>query len=921
MDQPEDKTWIVAIWPEDDTRPIGTAIVIDEYRVLTAKHVVRDRASVALRFAFSPGTETRKGTVVAQSEEDDVVVLKLDRPIPTTVRPATLRAPSGASMRGKAWWAHGFPHSKAGNDADGTVGTDAGFGMLRLDTGSRYPIERGFSGAGVWAEDHEAVVAMVCWELSDTRPDGERGDAFALSIEKIVAALPEEKLGLLTTWELSDASADSLLQWGWALTTDQQLGLHWSPRARGVTVGSERGYRFKGRRRAVQEVADFLVAAGDERRPQVVTGAPGRGKSAVLARVITTADDSIRRQLPTDDDGAMAEIGSVSCAVHAKGKTALEVAQEVARAVSADPNGELSEVMLAVADALDRQPERRFTLIIDALDEATSPNEARRIAGSVVRRLATEGRSVRVVVASRRYDAAGPLLYSLGASAEIDLDDSGYTEYEDVVEFAVACLQLQGAERPGNPYDDEGVARLLATRIAHIADGNFLIAGLLARRHGQVDIVAASPSSLRDVTTVETALLDYLSVLPDESSLTATELLTPLAFAEAPGLTVELWAAALQALTGRRVDHTRLEAFAHGSAANFLVDEASGTDGPVFRLYHQALNDELLKAQALTSSRRADEMKLYGAWAKIGRSSEWREAPAYLLQSLSRHAQLAGLIDELLEDGGFLLNSDLRRLKSTAWFATTARGLSIAQVLRAAPGAVSAMGDERADHLAVAAVLSGVKRFPTKSVAFDIPFASVRPSGALTTFTEHTDWVRAVGAVEVGERTYVTSASDDGTVKVWDPATGDILTTFTEHTSSVLAVGAVEIGERTYVTSASDDCTVKVWDPATGDTLTTFTEHTDSVLAVGAVEIGERTYVTSASDDGTVKVWDPATGTTRFSVPMNQPLTSISRLQPDEIVVGLDAGLLVVHFLLEKDVPTGGLAAARPPDSSRRRRR
>ena len=41
------------------------------------------------------------------------------------------------------------------------------------------------------------------------------------------------------------------------------------------------------------------------------------------------------RHCRLDDDAVRASLGSVSCAVHAKGKTALEVAEEIARAASA----------------------------------------------------------------------------------------------------------------------------------------------------------------------------------------------------------------------------------------------------------------------------------------------------------------------------------------------------------------------------------------------------------------------------------------------------------------------------------------------------------------------------------------------------------------------------------------------------------
>jgi hypothetical protein len=57
----------------------------------------------------------------------------------------------------------------------------------------------------------------------------------------------------------------------------------------------------------------------------VVTGAPGAGKSAVLGRIVTTADADAVKELPASDAAVRATMGSVACAVHAKGKTTLEV--------------------------------------------------------------------------------------------------------------------------------------------------------------------------------------------------------------------------------------------------------------------------------------------------------------------------------------------------------------------------------------------------------------------------------------------------------------------------------------------------------------------------------------------------------------------------------------------------------------------
>jgi hypothetical protein len=81
------------------------------------------------------------------------------------------------------------------------------------------------------------------------------------------------------------------------------------------------------------------------------TGSPGVGKSAILGRIVTTADAAIRASLPAADTEVRATVGSVSCAVHAKGKTAQEVAQEIARAASAKLPEQPDDLAPALRDA------------------------------------------------------------------------------------------------------------------------------------------------------------------------------------------------------------------------------------------------------------------------------------------------------------------------------------------------------------------------------------------------------------------------------------------------------------------------------------------------------------------------------------------------------------------------------------------
>src|SRR5262249_13338354 len=55
----------------------------------------------------------------------------------------------------------------------------------------------------------------------------------------------------------------------------------------------------------------------------VVTGSPGVGKSAVLGRVVTTADAALRALLPAGDAAMRATVGSVACAVPVCGRVLL----------------------------------------------------------------------------------------------------------------------------------------------------------------------------------------------------------------------------------------------------------------------------------------------------------------------------------------------------------------------------------------------------------------------------------------------------------------------------------------------------------------------------------------------------------------------------------------------------------------------
>ena len=822
---PLDARWVGAVHASaEDFTPLGTAVVIDDRRVLTAAHVVKVSGKVcptlwvAFPMADDPSTSRRCATRVTLAEHPlaDLAVVELGDPVPAGVAAAPLRCPKPADVVNRAWWAFGFAgHDPLGNEADGMVGASLGYGWVRLDAESRYHVAPGFSGGGLWCADYGAVVGVV-------GAANDRGDGRAVTLHQADGCLPAEKIRLLTQWTVAAAGEVAQTAWGWTLVGDKEADRHWGPRARGVSVVSERGHRFRGRRTALTEIVAWLDRPVSDRKVLVVTGSPGVGKSAVLGRIVTTADAETRAALPMEDDVPRASVGLVACAVHAKGKTALDVAMEIARAASARLPERVDDLPACLREVLAERGGERFNVVIDALDEASGPAQARAVITGIVLPITETCADLgaQVVVGTRRSDDAGDLLRVFGpASSTVNLDDLHYFAVEDLAAYAQATLQLRGDERPGNPYQPDDVAAPVAAQIAELAERNFLVAGLVARTHGLYDNIPVSPAAVSFTPSVESALATFLDRLAPVAGVPARDLLTALAFAEAPGLPAELWQLAVQALTGVPVTREQLTRFAHGSAANFLVESAGESATTRFRLFHQALSDALSAERILSVPTVDDERTLTRAFIGYGAQLGWDYVPSYLFRSLPGHAVRARMIDELLADTGYVLRADLRRLIPAAAYAGTPTGLERARLLRLTAHAISAEPAERLALLRVTETLDGLgttfRQHGERALYWGL-WANVPMRAERAILDGHTDWVRGVCAVRVEGRELLASASNDRTVRIWDPATGVTERTLVGHTSAVYGVCAVRVEDRELLASASDDRTVRIWDPATG---------------------------------------------------------------------------------------------------------
>ena len=151
------------------------------------------------------------------------------------------------------------------------------------------------------------------------------------------------------------------------------------------------------------------------------------------------------------------------------------------------------------------------------------------------------------------------------------------------------------------------------------------------------------------------------------------------------------------------------------------------------------------------------------------------------------------------------------------------------------------------------------------AAAWPLPLRAQQPTGAggqsLRTFTGHSHGVNAV-ALSPDGRTAL-SGGGDGTLKLWDVATGKELRTLSAHSIrsffglNIINSVAFSPDGRTALSGSEDD-TLKLWEVATGKELRTFSGHKDYVFAVAFSPDG-RTAL-SGSRDETLKLWELATG-------------------------------------------------------------
>ncbi|HEX6077431.1 MAG TPA: ATP-binding protein [Micromonosporaceae bacterium] len=406
----------------------------------------------------------------------------------------------------------------------------------------------------------------------------------------------------------------------------QDLETHWGPKARGVANADETGWLFTGRREAMRRLTSFVQGPPGT---LLVTGVAGCGKSAILSRLVTLADARFREryaaELAAEIDrvpDAIPPVGSIDVAVHATGKTAAEVVDQIRVAlntggppswvrpdsrpggVTGPPPADPYEARLAEVNAAIARRRDGVTIVVDALDESQDPLTLLR---SLLSRLTGDFRLVVGVrspgigaeqVLDSRHTLADTATAALRAEA-LACDAEPYWSERDLGDYIAALLRADASR--SSPYRrKKGLADRVGAAVATAVAPSYLAARIVARslatRHAVPDF--SDPAWRAGAAADVAGLLreEMLNGITDPGSRQrALHLLRAVAYAKGRGIPWQgVWPTVAVAVAG---DGT---SYSHDDIAWLLAQPLAGyltrdveDDVTVYRLFHDALTQAL----------------------------------------------------------------------------------------------------------------------------------------------------------------------------------------------------------------------------------------------------------------------------------------------------------------------------------------
>ncbi len=598
-----------------------------------------------------------------------------------------------------------------------------------------------------------------------------------------------------------------------------QLQSHFGPLGRGVLPSAmRRGSYFTGRVVVLRELASWLGQSwSEDGRARVVTGGPGSGKSAVLGRLVCLADPRTRDELAAGaPPGTVPPLGAIRAAMHARGRTADELAAEIAHALGVGASGASS--LLAMLRETWRS--RPAVVVVDAVDEAADPF---RLIDELLQPVAAaaDRTGIRLLVGSRR-GGGGRLLGLFGASAVVlDLDSPVYLDAGDVEEYVRRTLAVGEDPQILSPYRGRPeLTAAVAQAIAARAGSSFLVAQLSALAlMVSAQPVDTSAADWREAfpANVGTAMRRYLQE-DQPGGRWLRDLLMPLAWSLGDGLDDwQIWAEAATALgTDVYSERDIVRLLFDTPAADLLTRTADG-ERISYRLFHEALAEYLRERSSefrppAKTQQRLTEVLVTHLRPSPGGGADWLRAGNYTRTYLATHAAAGQVLDGLLEDAGFLATAEPTRLLTALATVITGRGRQIArtiervgqQLLQASPG-------ERASYLEMAARMAADHHLCRKLADFapqrpwSVPWAHWQALDEGQLFGHHDGWVLAVSVVDTPRGDVVVSASE-WAIRAWYLADGSpVASGMREPQASITDMVAFSLADDVIVLTLHDN--------------------------------------------------------------------------------------------------------------------
>ncbi|WFE59206.1 WD40 repeat domain-containing protein [Micromonospora sp. WMMD712] len=648
-----------------------------------------------------------------------------------------------------------------------------------------------------------------------------------------------------------------------------EIRAHFATRALGADP-TVLAWDFMGRADERREILRWLRSR--DQGMLVVTGAAGVGKSALLGNLLMLRDARLtdvliqRGHLDRDILRDRPDPDVFTAVLHLTGMSAAEVTDRLTIAAGLDPAP--AEAVLAdrVAALLTGLAGRAagFTVLADALDESRQP-----AAIAAVLRRVTAISGCRVVVGTRASSTEGPdrpaavgavtgdLLDALGSADEhtsVLVVQRSRALMEDYVE-----RQLRAATAAGRLHCTDATITDAARQIAD-GDRQFLFARLAVYEILRAPGLLGSPAEADRLFTSSHGALFTAAVqrLADRHPAGAA-LLIALAFTQGRGVprSSGVWATIATAIGDVPVGEDDVDRLLDGASPYVLIDSEDGS--AVYRLSHQTFRDHLSAAPdaADRRSRIADALlkAVAGTTGPLDRHLR-RNLSAYV-RAGERWAALAALPDVI--DG-----LDPQALAADV--------VQAAFQGRPVPAAMAGIVDVWAAMAEVPVPERGLYRW--LGLAGQQGLVTVEPDGP---------------PVVAGPWRLRWAARERRPSRGRLPGSGREIT----------ALAAVPLTDgRTLLAAGSQDGSVRLWDPATGlPTGEPLTGHRGFVLGLAPCRLRDgRDLLVVGSGGGTVTGWDPNTGARRSSVELAGGLRQLSCvLLPDGqpvLFVGDATGML-----------------------------